>query len=124
MLPLGRLGGGLQGRQGGGQRPPRPVRHPPPLAPPARLAQVCDGAAPMFRNQPIAVIGGGDSGAPLSHHTCPALPAPPCTLHAPLAGAAALGGLSHTPWARRSGGGVALAGGCSAALPTAALLPP
>lgn len=24
---------------------------------------VCDGAAPMFRNQPIAVIGGGDSGA-------------------------------------------------------------
>ena len=28
------------------------------------LAQVCDGAAPMFRNQPIAVIGGGDSGAP------------------------------------------------------------
>ena len=23
---------------------------------------VCDGAAPMFRNQPIAVIGGGDSG--------------------------------------------------------------
>ena len=25
---------------------------------------VCDGAAPMFRNNPIAVIGGGDSGAP------------------------------------------------------------
>jgi hypothetical protein len=24
---------------------------------------VCDGAAPMFRNKPIAVIGGGDSGA-------------------------------------------------------------
>lgn len=23
---------------------------------------VCDGAAPMFRNKPIAVIGGGDSG--------------------------------------------------------------
>lgn len=23
---------------------------------------VCDGAAPMFRNVPIAVIGGGDSG--------------------------------------------------------------
>lgn len=30
-------------------------------------AQVCDGAAPMFRNQPIAVIGGGDSG---EHSLC------------------------------------------------------
>ena len=29
---------------------------------------VCDGAAPMFRNNPIAVIGGGDSGGALRTH--------------------------------------------------------
>jgi thioredoxin reductase len=27
----------------------------------ARARAVCDGAAPIFRNKPIAVIGGGDS---------------------------------------------------------------
>lgn len=42
---------------------PRASRLKPCLLSPLRCpAQVCDGAAPMFRNQPIAVIGGGDSG--------------------------------------------------------------
>lgn len=57
---------------------------------------VCDGAAPMFRNQPIAVIGGGDSGALL-----PLLmprPAYHCAIMAPLGSAAIVAGAMMTSW--------------------------
>ena len=35
---------------------------------------VCDGAVPIFRNKPLAVIGGGDSAA--EEATCKGFPAP------------------------------------------------
>ena len=43
---------------------------------------VCDGAVPIFRNKPLAVIGGGDSAAEEATCECPDLSVSfPCLYH-------------------------------------------